>query len=215
MVEEIKDIVSEAGETLNKSLYSINDLVPEPYKTYIILGIFIILISIYSIFVWKFYRFLAKRDLLELNLAQYNKYEYPFLKRFFAVLLFILEYLIILPVVVFFWFFVISIILAVLAKEHNISNILIISATLVGAIRITAYYSEDLSKDLAKLFPFTVLLVAILTPNFFDIDTLINKISEIPNLLNNILFYLIAIMILEFALRIFFLIMPELDEEES
>jgi len=153
--------------------------------------------------------------LLELNLNQYNNSEHPFLKKFFEVLLFIAEYIIILPVVVFFWFFVISIILLLLAKEHSISNILLISATMVGAIRISAYYNEDLSKDLAKLFPLTVLAVAFLTPNFFDLNDTISKISEIPNLFTNIIFYLIAIVILEFVLRIFFLIIPNQDEEEG
>ena len=123
MAGAINNITNEA---LNNSLNSISSLFPEPYKSYLILGIFILLISIYSIFVWKFYRFLAKRDLLELNLNQYNNSDHPFLKKFFEVLLFIAEYIIILPVVVFFWFFVISIILLLLAKEHSISNILLI-----------------------------------------------------------------------------------------
>ena len=210
MVNEIKNI---ATEVLNSSLYPINDFFPEPYRNYIILGVFIILISFYSIFVWKFYRFLAKRDLLNLNLSQYNQSEHPFLKKFFEVLLFIVEYIIILPIVVFFWFLVISIILLLLAKEQSISNILLISATIVGAVRITAYYNEDLSKDLAKMFPFTILALALLTPNFFDLKGTILKISEIPNLLTNIIFYLIAIMVLEFILRIFFLIMSSKDEE--
>ena len=212
MAGAINNITNEA---LNNSLNSISSLFPEPYKSYLILGIFILLISIYSIFVWKFYRFLAKRDLLELNLNQYNNSDHPFLKKFFEVLLFIAEYIIILPVVVFFWFFVISIILLLLAKEHSISNILLISATMVGAVRISAYYNEDLSKDLAKLFPLTVLAVAFLTPNFFDLNDTISKISEIPNLFTNIIFYLIAIVILEFVLRIFFLIIPNQDEEEG
>ena len=212
MAGAINNITNEA---LNNSLNSISSLFPEPYKSYLVLGIFILLISIYSIFVWKFYRFLAKRDLLELNLNQYNNSEHPFLKKFFEVLLFIAEYIIILPVVVFFWFFVISIILLLLAKEHSISNILLISATMVGAVRISAYYNEDLSKDLAKLFPLTVLAVAFLTPNFFDLNDTISKISEIPNLFTNIIFYLIAIVILEFVLRIFFLIIPNQDEEEG
>ena len=212
MAGAINNITNEA---LNNSLNSISSLFPEPYKSYLVLGIFILLISIYSIFVWKFYRFLAKRDLLELNLNQYNNSDHPFLKKFFEVLLFIAEYIIILPVVVFFWFFVISIILLLLAKEHSISNILLISATMVGAVRISAYYNEDLSKDLAKLFPLTILAVAFLTPNFFDLNDTISKISEIPNLFTNIIFYLIAIVILEFVLRIFFLIIPNQDEEEG
>ncbi len=210
MAGDLKDI---AGDALNNSLYSINDYFPEPYRSYLILGIFIILISLYSIFIWKFHRFLAKRDLFELNLNQYNTSEHPYFKIFFEVSLFIVEYIIILPIVVLFWFFVMAIILLLLAKEYTISNILLISATIVGAIRISAYYNEDLSKELAKLFPLTILVVALLTPDFFDINRTISKISEIPNLFTNILFYLIAIILLEFILRMFFMIMPSDDEK--
>ena len=212
MAGDLKDI---AGETLNNSLYSINDYLPEPYRGYLILGVFIILISLYSIFVWKFHRFLAKRDLLNLNLSQYNTSEHPYFKIFLELSLFIVEYIIILPIIVLFWFFVMAVILLLMAKEHSISNILLISATLVASIRISAYYNEDLSKDLAKLFPLTILVVALLTPDFFDINGTITKIIEIPNLFTNILFYLVAIMLLEFLLRIFFIIMPSDDKEKE
>ena len=197
---------------------SISSFVPEQYQIYLSLGIFMILITIYSIFVWKFYRFLAKRDLLELNLAKYNRYEGAFLKKFFAVLFFILEYIVILPVVVFFWFFVIAFILIFLAQEHDIQGILLISAVIVGAVRISAYYNEDLSKDLAKMFPFTILAVAILTPNFINIENTVSKITEIPGLFTNIIFFLFVIIVLEFVMRILYLIMPHFptpEEEEE
>ncbi|MAG50692.1 hypothetical protein CL621_03605 [archaeon] len=191
---------------------AILNFIPAAYEIPITLGVFIILISVYAIFVWKFYRFLAKRDLLELNLGKYNRYERAFMKKFFAVILFIIEYVIILPVVVFFWFFVMAIILIFLAKEQDIQNILLISAVIVGAVRVAAYYNEDLSKDLAKMFPFTILAVAIITPGFFDVESIITKIAGISGLFTNIVTFLVIIMVLEFIMRILFLIMPQIPE---
>jgi hypothetical protein len=193
------------------SIFEFFDAVPEEFRVYLNLGIFIVLVTLYALFVWKFYRFLGKRDLLELNLSKYNTTA----NKFFAVLLFILEYIVILPIVVFFWFFVVALILLVLAKEHTINSILLISAVIVGAVRITSYYKEDLSRDLAKMFPFTILAVAILTPGFLDLQDTISKISAVPNLLSNILIYLVIIMVLEFILRIVFLIMPPIDDEDD
>jgi len=46
-----------------------NNNVPETYKPFVIVGFFTILIAVYAILAWVFYRFLAKRDLLELNLG--------------------------------------------------------------------------------------------------------------------------------------------------
>jgi len=46
--------------------------------------IFVIGMAIYGIFVFKFYRFVARRDVFHLNLGQYNKAEHPAIKRFLA-----------------------------------------------------------------------------------------------------------------------------------
>ncbi|MEM3074754.1 MAG: hypothetical protein QW727_02320 [Candidatus Pacearchaeota archaeon] len=213
MVEEINTFNTFISRTINMSSDFFNSVIPDELKPYIILGTFIVFVTIYSIFIWKFYKFFARRDLLELNLSQYNKYEHDFTRKFFAILLFILEYIIILPIVTFFWFFVVTLILFLLAPGQNISNILLISAVLVGVVRITSYYSENLSEDLAKLFPLTILVVAISTPGFFNLENILSKLSSITSLFTNILLYLLVIMILEFLLRIFYLAMPDFEED--
>jgi len=200
------------SDNLDLIFTAIKDFIPAFYQPYLTLGIFIILVSMYSIFVWKFYRFLAKRDLLELNLGKYNRYQTGFFKRFFAIVFFIAEYIVVLPIVVFFWFSVVAIILLFLAKEHTIQNILLIAGVLVGSVRVAAYYSEDLSKDIAKLFPFTILAVAVTTPGFLDISDTILKITQITGLFSNVLFYLFGIIVLEFTMRMLYLIMPEIPD---
>lgn len=211
MVETIDNFISRGiGD-----IFSFFDRIPEEYRLYLNLGIFIVLITLYAIFVWKFYRFLGKRDLLELNLNQYNRTNHPFTSKVFAVLLFIVEYIIVLPIVVFFWFVVIALILIVLAQQQTIHNILLISAVIVGAVRITSYYKEDLARDLAKMFPFTILAVALLTPGFLNLENTLSKLSAATGLFSNILIYLLVIASLEFVLRIFFLIMPPFDEKNS
>ena len=163
------------------------------------------LIALYAIFVWVFYRFLAQRDLLSLNLSQYNKLENAIWVKFLAVILYILEFVIILPFMVIFWFAVFSILLIVLAKGHTIGNIMLIAASIVAAIRITAYYKEDLSRDLAKMIPFTFLGVAILTPGFFDMADTLSKLSEIPLVFENLVFFALFIVLIEVLLRLIYL----------
>lgn len=205
-------------ETIVKGITFVTEAVPDEYKLYINLGLSIIIVTLYAIFVWKFYRFLAKRDLLELNLGQYNKTDNPGFYKFLAMLLFVIEYIIILPIVVFFWFFVMSIIIFVLLGENilvaNVSAgyILFVAAVIVGAVRITSYYSENLSQDLAKLFPLTILTIALVSPGFFKKET-ISALGEIGNLLGNVFVYLIVIIILEFILRMLYLISPSKEEE--
>lgn len=162
-----------------------------------------LLILIYAVFIWKFYRWIATKNLLELNLNKYNKSQHPVMAKMLAGVFYLLEYIIILPFLIFFWFLIFTVFLLVLTTNLPVGTLLIISATIIAAIRMTAYYNEDLSKDLAKLVPFTLLGVSIINPNFFDVGRIISQISEIPQFIDQIIFYLIFIVALEIVLRIF------------
>jgi len=162
----------------------------------------ILSISVYSVFIWYFYRFIAKRDILKLDLNKYNQFKFGFLLKFFAVIFYIIEFIVIIPLLVIFWFAIFSLLLLLLAKEQPPSSIVLIAISVVGAIRLTSYFNEDLSKDLAKMIPFTLLAIAIITPGFFDFSLTMQKIYEVPLLLNNILIYGVFIIILESLLRL-------------
>lgn len=168
--------------------------------------IYTLLILVYCIFVWKFYGFLASRDIIKLNLNQYNYSEHPVLEKVAAVILYIIEYLVILPFLIVFWFSIFSILLLVLSKSQNTLQILLISAAIIASIRITSYINEDLSKDIAKILPFTVLAQLILIYDLIDSNTILNKIITIPNLFNNIIIFIIFIFAVEFIFRISYLI---------
>ena len=162
-----------------------------------------LLILVYAVFIWKFYRWIATKNLLELNLNKYNKSEHPAMSKMLAGAFYLLEYIIILPFLIFFWFLIFTVFLLVLTTNLPVGTLLIISATIIAAIRMTAYYNEDLSKDLAKLIPFTLLGVSIINPNFFNVSRIITQVSEIPQFVTHIVSYLIFIVALEIVLRIF------------
>jgi len=172
------------------------------YQDIINVFIFSILIAIYSIFTWKFYRNLSKKDLLSLNLSQYNRTSHKGLKKFMATIFYLTEYIIILPFLIFFWFAVLALIIILLSEEQTGQQILIVSAAIVASIRMLAYYKEDLSRDLAKMFPFTVLVIFILTPSFFSVERVITRLSEVPPFFTNVLFFLFFIVAIEILLRI-------------
>jgi len=115
-----------------------------------------------------------------------------------------LEYLIILPFLVFFWFSIFSIFLLVLSESQNTLQILLISAAIIASTRITSYISEDLSKDLAKILPFTILAAFILGSSFFNVEGVMTKISQIPSLFDNIITFVVFIFIIEFVFRLLF-----------
>jgi hypothetical protein len=185
-----------------------NDFVlamPENLK--IIPPVFFIAITLtaYSIFIWYFYRFLARRDVLPLNLKKYNVYKHDALIKFFAVIFYIAEFLIIGPLAIFFWFMVLSIFFIILAKELDVGTVMLICAALISSIRITSYFNESLSKELAKMVPFTMIAVVLTTPGFWVLSTTISRIAQIPQFFSTSIYYLLFIFAFEALLRLFFL----------
>ncbi|MEA3248373.1 MAG: hypothetical protein U9Q73_01580 [Nanoarchaeota archaeon] len=188
---EVESIISSITEIFSKESSLIPTLI---FFTAIIVG--------YAIFVYYFYRYLAKKNLIDLNFEQYNQCENPILVKFFAVIFYIAEYIILLPILTLFWFTTFAILILILSEGIPAAGILLISAALVASVRITSYLSENLSKDLAKMIPFTLLAIAITKPGFFAINTLFSRIQEIPLLFSNIPYYLIFIVAVELTMRI-------------
>ncbi len=180
-------------------------ILPEHFKIVPPLFFIATTIALYSIFIWFFYRLLARRDVLKIDLMKYNAYKHSGILKFFRLMAYILEFMIIAPIVIFFWFAVLSMFLIILAKEIEVGTVILICSGLISAIRITAYFKGDLSKDLAKMIPFTLLGVAILNPNFLDMSTSIDRISQIPLFFNNAIYYFMFIVGLETVLRLVYL----------
>jgi hypothetical protein len=176
-------------------------------ESYFQLFIFVIALSIYAIFVWKFYKTLSKRDLFKIDLEKYNlpEIKHKSLRKAGSVIAYILKYGVIFPVYIFLWFLVLSFFLLVMTEEAAISHILLVSISVVSATRLISYYKEDLASDMAKLVPFALLAVSLIDPNFFSVETTIARLSEIPVLWSDILQFLIFSITLEWILRIIFL----------
>ncbi|MFH1972025.1 MAG: hypothetical protein ABIJ18_00950 [archaeon] len=170
------------------------------------LALFIFGMAVYSVFIFHFYKFLARRDIIELNLAQYNTTEHPFLNKFLAFIFFIVEYILLFPILTFFWFVILTILLTFLAKDPLLSNILIASIALVGAVRVTAYYNEDLSKDLAKMLPFALLGIFLIDTVNITFLSSVNILLGFPALINQIVYYFLFVIALEIILRLIFTI---------
>lgn len=179
------------------------DTLPFWAKNFVNLFLIALLIFIYAVLIWKFYRFVANKDILELNLKRFNRTTRPGLAKTFAGLIYFFEYLIMTPLMVFLWFFVFTGLLLLLTDGLELNTLLIISATIVAAIRMTAYYKENLSRDLAKLLPLTLLGVSLTQSTLLNFQKVVAQLAGIPEFLNHIFVYLLFIMVIEFILRIF------------
>ncbi len=170
-------------------------------QSFINLFLLSLLVVVYSIFIWKFYRWISKKDILELNLSRFNKSEHSVISKLVGGVIYFVEYLVILPFVVFLWFGIFTIFLLLFTKSLPVQTILVVCVVIVAAIRMTAYYKQDLSKDLAKLIPFNLLALAI-AQGILDTPKVIDQLAVIPSFISEIWTYLIFIILLEFVLRV-------------
>jgi len=170
----------------------------------------------YAVFVFHFYRYLARKDIIELDLEKHNRSELAWLKKTISVIFYMIQYVVLFPIMAFFWFGILVLLLTFLAKNQTLESILLISMALVAAVRITAYYHEDLSRDLAKMLPFALLGVFLVDISYFSLETALAKLPNFTKAatIETVAYYLLFTIVLEFTLRIIHSIVVAVKGEE-
>ena len=167
--------------------------------------IFILGMTVFALFVFKFYRFVSSKDVFALDVSKFEQSRFKAARIFLHVTLYAAKYLFIFPLVAFFWFAAITLMLSFLATDQQSStsfqDILLVAMTVVGIIRVCAYISEDLARDLAKMLPFAVLAFLILDLSSFDASDSLEVLKQVDDNREVIFYYLGFTIALEFALR--------------
>ncbi len=174
-----------------------------------------ILVAVVAMFIWRFYNSLSNKDIIKLNLSQYNKSEHPFIGKMFAILFYLVEYVVIMPILIFLWFTALSILMIIITEERSVDQILLITGGIVAAVRILAYHKKEIAKDLAKLFPFTALTIFLLTPGIFDLRVIFERLGGAIASLGNIFYFLAVIFAIEIVLRLFYTVMQLWSSEDE
>lgn len=162
----------------------------------------IIAIAVYSGFVFMFYRILAKKDLLTLDLSKYADDFGGKVKKYLRSILFVIQYIVIIPIMIAFWTLVLAVILTLLSDSSDHARNALIATSVVGAVRILAYWTEDLSRDVAKMLPFAVLGVYLVSSTSVQWSEFKELIESLPELAKSFFSSLVLLAILETILRI-------------
>ena len=165
-------------------------------------AVYVLGMAVYAFFVFKFYRFMASRDMFELDLSKYAESRFRWVRAFLHAILYIGKYIILFPVFAFFWFAFLTVTLTFLSKGQSFSDILLMALVTVSTIRVTAYYDEDLSRDLSKILPFAVLAIFLIDASFFTIAESLEVLKKVRDYSENIFYYLVFLIAVEFALRL-------------
>jgi len=186
-------------------------------QNFINLFLLVFLVVIYSIFVWKLYRFIARKNVFPFDLTQFHRENKHAYNKFISAIGYFIKNIIVFPLLIFFWYAVFTLFLMVLTENLEVSRILLISAIIIASIRAIAYYKEDLSKDLAKLLPLTLLGVFLIGSSVFSFGSILSNLSQIPSFLKEISIYYLFILVLEAILRIIdiFFVTSGIEKEED
>ena len=188
------DIPTTRGEVLELLV----DFGRETYPTLMA----IIAIAVYSGFVFMFYRILAKKDLLTLDLSKYADDFGGKVKKYLRSMLFVVQYIVVVPILIAFWTLVLAVILTLLSDSSDHTRNALIATSVVGAVRILAYWTEDLSRDVAKMLPFAVLGVYLVSSTSVQWSEFRELLESLPELAKSFFSSLVLLAILETLLRI-------------
>ena len=186
----------------------LNDIFPqglditEAYDLLQPVVIYIVGMAIYVLFIFKFYQFVASKDIFGFDVSKYEESRFHTVRVVLHVVLYAGKYLVIFPVVAFFWFAIFTVLLSFLAPNRDFSDVLLVAMAVVGTIRVSAYVTENLSRDLAKILPFAVLGIFIINVSFFRTSESFDVLRQADDNREAILYYLGFLIVLEFALRI-------------
>ncbi len=155
-------------------------------------------IAIYAIIVGTFYIKLSKKVLYKIKTDKPHK----FLRAYFDMLIFLLKYTILFPLFSFVWFVFLSVMLYLMSTKLPLETAFILSISIVTAIRICAYYDEQVSVDLGKLLPLALLGIVLIDASSFTPAIVETKALELLTSLPRFVPFLIVGIAVEWILRL-------------
>lgn len=174
----------------------------EAVEIWVPMLLYVIGMTGYSIFIFEFYRFIARRDIFPLNLDQYAHGVQRFtniIKR----LLNVVEYLLVFPIITVAAALIFSGFLAFLGGAYTAPELLMVAMVIVTVIRISAHYDESLAQDLAKMLPLALLGIFIVQGgSSISVTDSIALVESIMAQGRTIVYYTLFTVIVEFTMRI-------------
>ena len=165
-------------------------------------AMFAVGVAIYAILIFNLYRFMSRRNIFNLDFSKYEESKYPALRKTFHLFSYVAKYLLIFPLFAFFWFGVLVVMVAFLSKTSEVDDLLLIAMAVLTSVRVTSYYTEDLSRDIAKMLPFALLGIFLIDLQYFDLSSSTQLLNRVAVEWNSIFYYWVFVVVLELVLRV-------------
>lgn len=196
------NIIGKFGEfVFNDPIKQIKSPFEEGGKGYAFLA-FTVGLAGFSIFVWYFYRFISRRELI----PRFHKAKIENTSKI-KFLAYVILNIISFPIIVFVWFALYSSLIFLLSEDLPFDLIMFVSMSLIGVIRITSYFKEELARDVGKTIPFAMLGMFLTAgtlfadPNFLSVEKITDALIVFQNKIPGMIDAVVAISIIEGVLR--------------
>ena len=92
--------------------------------------------AVYSIFIFKFYRFLAAKDIFTVDFERHNRARLKTIRKAITGIFYVLKFLIVFPLFAFIWFVVLAILLVV-------TGVQLVTLGLLGEMLARTYHESQ------------------------------------------------------------------------
>ena len=165
--------------------------------------VFALVLAVYTMTVFYFCRFISRRDVIRFQYAGLRNLvaRHTILKVLLFSWIWTFRYGLLFPVVAYTWFIMLTIMVAVLYNSKEPAQLVLISMSVITAVRITAYLDEDLSRDIARILPFALLGLFIANFAEFEIGATVRLLRDAVQEWERLLYYWAYVVLQELVLR--------------
>ncbi len=165
-------------------------------------AIFAVSVGLYAVLIFNLYRFMSRKDIFNLDFSKFEESNVLAVRRTLHIVFYVAKYLLIFPLFAFAWFGALVALIAFLSKTKEVEELLLIAMAVLTAVRVTSYYTEDLSRDIAKILPFALLGIFLIDISYFDVDASLSLLNRVGEQWRSIFYYWLFIVGLELVLRV-------------
>ena len=164
---------------------------------------FAMVLAAYTMTVFYFCRFISKRDVIRFQYAGLRNMvgRNTALRALLFSWIWGVRYGVLFPLVAYGWFIMLTVMLAILYNSREPAQLILISMSVITAVRVTAYLDEDLSRDIARILPFALLGLFIASFNDIEVGATFRLLRESVQEWERLLYYWIYVILQELVLR--------------
>lgn len=165
--------------------------------------LFALVLGGYATVVFYLCQVMSRRDII--------RFQYTTLRRLtahsFALTLLLLawiftfRYAVIFPLVAYLLLAALNVVVALLYNSKSPTELLIISISVLTAVRVTAYFNEDLSRDISRILPFALLGIFLANFRDFDLGATLDLLRATGKEEERIFYYWLFVVVQELVLR--------------